>query len=338
MDTKVTLISWTNDPIKTLCDIWWASKTELPLDELPEPDLDLFRRIIAQRIPVAEHLDFVFVLEGVSVSFREQMVRHRIGVHVGDRLGVDIVPDLADSSWWSASMRIMNMGSFADNRAYRIPETLVGKIVKTPGWLGGRHIPNEVDAIALYQATMSGIQDSYNALVAAGVPMEDARELIPLGAQHRVSWKLNLAALFHIIGTRSCWILQAGLWHPVITGMIRELVEKVDPIFQDLSMPPCAKYEANTFNMRAEPAGGAWCFNKCVFHEENIRRVDGADALPVCPLYLGFHRGLSEPTEAHAAGVPMIPEMMARAKQYKKFWGRDPFTFEADALTEGDDG
>jgi thymidylate synthase ThyX len=310
MDPKVTLISWTNDPIKTLCDVWWASKTEKPLDELPEPDLELFRRIIAQRIPVGEHLDFVFILENVSVSWREQAVRHRIGTHVGDRVGVDIVPDLAHSSWWSQSMRIQDMGSFADNRAYRVPETLKGKMVNAPNSLGA-HGDGIDYAENLWREAMGAIQDAYNAFVDAGVPMEDARDLIPLGAQHRISWKLNLSALQHIIGKRSCWILQAGLWHPIIAGMIRELVTKVDPIFQDLSMPPCAKY-----------ADGDWCFNECAYHEENIRRCDGDDKLPVCPLYVENHAG----EKYFTPDLPMKHEMHDRAKQYAEFWGRDPYT------------
>jgi hypothetical protein len=319
MKPKVTLLSWTKDPVQTLSDLWWASKTEDPLDEVRArtPDRELFRRIVAQKIPVSEALDFVFMLEGVSVSFREQMVRHRIGTKVGQRVGADIVPDLADSSWWSQSMRIQDMGNFADAGMYRVPDTLAGKQVP----MGNQGVMPAEEA---YAQTMREIQGMYNRLVRAGVPMEDARDLIPLGAQHRISWKINLAALYHVIGKRSCWILQAGLWHPIISGMISELVEKVDPIFQDLAMPPCAKYEVETVTIRGEPAGGDWCFSDCAYHEENIRRVDGSDALPVCPLY-AEQVGLDLST---ASDVPMLPEMHERAKDYAKFWGRDPYTFK----------
>jgi thymidylate synthase ThyX len=311
MKPKVTLISWTADPVKTICDVWHASKTELPLDELPEPDVDLFRRIIAQRIPVAEHVDFVFMLENVSVSFREQMVRHRIGTHVGDRVGVDIVPDLADSSWWSQSMRIQNMGCFAVDGAFRIPESLKDRMgLITPHMLS-EYIGEKTTASELFKATMDTIQASYNALVEAGVPLEDARELIPLGATHRISWKLNLAALQHVVGKRSCWILQGAIWHPVIAGMIDELVKKVDPVFRDLSLPPCAIFK-----------DGDHCFNECVFHEENIRRVAGLDKLPTCPLYWVNHR-----PELDSDDMPMLEEMADRASQYREFWGRDPYTF-----------
>jgi thymidylate synthase ThyX len=319
MKPKVTLISCTADPVKTICDVWNASKTELPLDELPPPSEDLFRRVIAQRIPVAENVDFVFMLEGVSVSFREQMVRHRIGTHVGDRLGVDIVPDLADSSWWSQSMRIQSMGSFADRESYRVPKSLKGKLVTAPKSYRGEafaSIPPKLPADHLFQATMKTIQDAYNALVEAGVPLEDARELIPLGTQHRISWKLNLAALQHIIGKRSCWILQGSIWHPVIAGMIDELAKKVDPIFRDLSLPPCAKSDE-----------GEHCFGGCVFKEENRRRVDGLDELPVCPLYFHNHTPWgAEGKTMRGDGPPMLDEMKTRAVEYAAFWGRNPYT------------
>lgn len=306
MDPKVTLISWTQDPIKTVCDVWWASKTEMPLEKLPAPDIDLFRRIIAQRIPISEHIDFVFILENVSVSWREQAVRHRIGTHVGERLGVDFVPDLADSSWWSQSMRIQDMGHFATNGAYRVPETLEGKII------------DGKSAEELYHITMHLIQIAYNGLVAAGVPMEDARDLIPLGAQHRISWKLNLSALMHIIGKRSCWILQAGLWHPIIKGMISELVERVDPVFGDLAMPPCAALD-----------GGDWHFNGCVYREENARRMSGDDALPLCPLYVNFHTeyGGRDWWNDATSTLPMFDEIKRRAEEYRDFWRRNPYTF-----------
>ncbi len=308
MKPKVTLLSWTHDPVQTVCDLWHASKSEAPLDEVRArtPDRALFRRIMAQKIPVSESLSFVFMLEGVSVSFREQMVRHRIGTKVGQRLGVDIAPDLADSSYWSQSMRIMSMDSFADNEMYRIPETVKGRLA---------YGDTLMNAETLYKQTMKTIQDAYNTLVKAGVPMEDARDLIPLGAQHRISWTVNAAALAHVVGKRSCWILQHGLWGPVITGMIHELSTKVDPIFRDLAMPPCAKPSE-------APEDDGWVFGDCVYHEENIRRVDGSDALPVCPLYAN-QVGLDiEPDSA----VPMIQEMADRAKDYEKFWGRDPYT------------
>ncbi len=335
---EVTLLTATDLPLETVYSVWMASKNDDPLltpewvrDNVPREEVeDLFRRVIAQRIPIGEHIDIVFMLSNVSVSWREQACRHRIGnVIAPERLGIDIVPDLANSSWWSQSMRILNMGNFATNGAYRMPEAV---LAKGPA------------AIEQFRQTMLTIEESYNDLVASGVPMEDARELMPLGAQHRISWKLNIGALQHIIGKRACWILQAGLWGPVIMGMIEELATKVHPIFRELATPPCIKRDSE----------GNDNFAGCVFHEECNRRYTGEDDLPPCPLHLVNHHAvaegwLKEPfhvvapiqvgqdgarllrqsivNQAKRDGVPRIADMIERGEYYRlNFWGRDPYT------------
>lgn len=323
MTPKVTLLTHTRLPLETVYSVWQMSKSDAPLmtpeevqAQVPAEEVrDLFRRVIEQRIPISEHVDFVFALEGISVSWREQAVRHRIGTTPSpERVGIDIVPDLADSSFWSQSMRIMDMGRFADAGGYRLPESLSGKQC------------GPTSAEDLFRGTMHVIQTAYRSLVDAGVPMEDARELIPLGATHSMSWRLNIASLQHVIGKRSCWILQGGIWEPVIRGMVNELAEKVDPIFRTLATPPCIKRDK---------------FSGCVFHEENARRYSGEDKLPVCPLHWSQHGGgdvgalgirpggnLVRDEEVQRRYLPLVDEMRARAEIYSRFWGRDPYSGE----------
>lgn len=299
---KVTLVSWTQDPIGTVYRIWEASKSNRPFSAIeedvieaeadPETGLEVFevfRKVIDQDIPVAENLNFVFLLENVSISFREQMVRHRIGTKVGPRLGADLAPDLADSTWWSQSMRILNMSKFADERAYRMPDGLSEE--------------QQHD----FHAAMKIAQGQYIRLIEAGVPMEEAREVIPLAATHRITWGLNLAALKHIVGKRGCQILQAGLWFPIIQGMVEELATKIDPYFRNLINPPCVKGDK---------------FVGCCYLLDNERRVQGLDSLPPCTLYAG--------KEMHGAPVSLTKNkaFQKAAEIYGKLWGRDPFTGE----------
>lgn len=314
---KVTLLTHTNLPLETVYSVWDASKGTGKLRSpeevkatVPKEEVEkLFRAVIAQRIPIGEHVDFVFMLEHISVSWREQAVRHRIGTkssleRVGaDHVMMDILPDLADSSWWSQSMRIQDMGTFAANGEYRLPETIK------------EHADRESLEKA-YHGAMSVIEDTYNLLTSAGIPMEDARELMPLGAQHRMSWKLNIGALQHIVGKRGCWILQLGIWGPVIQGMIEEAATKIHPIFREMVTPPCIEGDK---------------FKGCIYHEECRRRYTGDDKLPPCPLHLVHHeipeRRKSLPlVDVQSVDVPMKAEMVMRAQQYQKFWGRDPFT------------
>lgn len=316
---KVTLLSWTKDPLETVYAVWEQSKTEAPLMSIedvkrnvPQADVEkLFRAVIAQKIPIGEHISFIFILENVSISWREQAVRHRIGTLASpERVGADMVhmerlPDLAESSWWSQSMRIQDMSTFARRGGYRMPQTILDK---------------GPEAVALYRKTMDQIGDAYNELVDLGIPMEDARELMPLGAQHRMSWMLNIGSLQHIVGKRGCWILQLGIWGPIIEGMVQELATKVHPIFSEVVTPPCLKGDD---------------YKGCVYQEEVRRRYTGDDKLPPCPLH--FHHEVANvvdqeerrthlPIVHDAHNVPRAQEMRERAEQYRLFWGRDPYT------------
>lgn len=304
MKPKVNLISWTNDPVGTIYQIWESSRGNRPLEDIQADILEkkspqvfeVFQKVIDSKIPVAENIQFVFILENVSISFREQMVRHRIGVKVGERLGIDIAPNLADSTWWSQSMRILDMGKFADEGRYRMPEGL------TP------------DQEREFHAVMVGAQDAYNRLVSAGVKNEEAREVIPLGATHTISWALNLTSLQHIIGKRGCQILQLGLWEPIIRGMVEELATKVHPYFRNLINPPCVKGDK---------------FTGCIFKLDNERRLSGEDPLPPCTLYIGCEA--DEENRRKFIDGAKYPEMqMVRfdkaALEYRNLWGRNPFT------------
>ena len=311
---KVTLLSYTDRPIETLNAVWQASRDNEPV-ETGNSDVSLFQKVVASKIPVAEMIDFVFLLEGVSITLREQMVRHRIGVKVGDRIGADIAPNLADSTWWSQSMRILDMGSFAANGDYSIPDTVADKPA----------------ALDIYNGAMKVIEQAYRTMVAAGVPMEDARNVIPLAAEHRIVWKLNLAALGHIVGKRGCWILQLGVWGEVIKGMVEELATKVHPVFRDLIAPPCINNDK---------------FTGCLFKLDNQRRIDGEDEIPPCPLYLTKHHDDAVQAQADAPApvwqydlIGESPEWVCRdekktarmermREEYRDLWQRDVETGE----------
>lgn len=254
-----------------------------------------------------------FARDGAVAGFNHKVVSIRVLDEQADVYDITVDKHhnfaLASGVFVHNSMRIQNMGKFAHNRAYRMPES----VLNHPD--GGR-------LLSIFEGTMQGIEDAYNELVKAGVPMEDARELIPLGAQHRISWRLNIGALQHIVGKRGCWILQLGIWGPVIEGMIRELVEKVDPIFGELVTPPCLRGDE---------------FTGCIYMEENRRRYTGDDKHAPCPLHF-THHFLEEAGDIDAQfhpedpkyhqrhAVPMAHEMRERAEAYRAFWGRDPYS------------
>jgi thymidylate synthase (FAD) len=300
MQTKVTLASHSSYPLETIWYLWQASRSE---KEIPAPNIlasmrttdtnlnedikKIFSMIVTSNFPVAENIWFVFLLENVSVSFREQMVRHRIGMKFGERLGVDIIPDLPSSTWWSQTSRVRDMKNFANEEAYRIPEKIQ---------------ENEA-GIVMYKNLMQNIQRTYNDLVTLGIPIEEAREVLPLATQHRISWGLNLSSIIHVVKTRSCWIAQYSLWNAVVNGMVEELA-KVDPLFRLVANPPCI--QDNTYK-------------RCPYALDNNKRKNGEDPLPVCSLYNNLELKDKEPDRIDYTELK---------EKYGKLWGRNPLTAE----------
>lgn len=296
MKPKVTLLSRTQKIVATIYAIWQASKDNEPIQNIEdinenEPKVfRIFEKVIDSKIPVAENISFTFLLENISISLREQLVRHRIGVKVDGRIGTDMVPDLADSTFWSQSMRILDMGHFADEGRFHLPASIAKCERRT----------------AAFEKAMAHAQEAYRELVGDGVPLEDARDVIPLAATHRITWTLNLSALQHILGKRGCWILQLGLWEPIIRGMVDELATKVHPYFRNLINPPCIKGDK---------------FHECVFKLDNERRVDGQDKLPPCSLYMHNHTD-----EVTMVPPDQVDAYAAKAAQYMELWDRNPLT------------
>lgn len=289
---KVTLISWTECPEETLFVLWKASRCDDEIKTNPwhlheerkrygDPALDvevekLFQQMLHSGLPLLENISLTFLLENVSISFREQMVRHRIATKYGARVGVDMVPQISQSSWWSQTMRVKDMGAFASRGEYRLPESVRGTSEEDP-----------------YHALMLMIESLYSRLRSAGIPPEDAREVIPLAAHHRISWTTNLAMVKHIIGKRTCWIAQSELWQPIITQMLEEMAKKINPKLRTLADPPCFTQ-------------GEW--SGCPYKIENYPRVEGLDPYPPCPLFLTKHIQSASQVVAEKDSTAWYPE------------------------------
>jgi thymidylate synthase ThyX len=309
---------------------WWAARTNKPLLELDreysqkkEEAEALFQQVIHDDIPLTEMLDYVFLFEHVSVALREQLVRHRIGTKVGGALGMDIVPDQHTSTWWCQSMRCLDLGDFATQKRYLLPESITSRPY----------------ADQAYRMLMMRAQDTYHKLQALGVPVEDARNVVPLAVEHRLMWKANLTAIRHVMCKRSCWIAQLGMWQPVVEGLSTALA-KVHHALRTLTNPPCIQ--------------GKNQWTGCKFLEDNARRVCCDDPAPPCPLYLQHHTteacvalaGATSnehcwdciPTDDSTLAetlweVPAHQEKIFQdmCRQFAALWHRDPWTGELNA-------
>lgn len=301
----VRLISHTEYPLETLFIIWEQSRTNSQIYSSPgglrkaisgeqsrpvalsiahmlgHPDPESLRTyywktvsiLLTEAIPVTENISLTYLLSGIPISLREQIVRHRIGSRVGDMQGVDMIPDLAQSTFWAQSMRMLNMGAFADEGAFYTPESIANN--KTKDWSEYDGYIHHPLSNPTFQRAMDNAARSYRQLIGMGIPEEDARQVLPLATTHRLTWTLNLKSLSHIIGKRSCWVSQLGMWKPIIEGMVSELIDKIHPIFRILINPPCIHGDK---------------FTQCPYQLMNQERIQGKDPFPPCSLYLHYHK------------------------------------------------
>jgi len=296
----VSLVTNTALPVETIYTLWTASRTtgeylmphEVAEHTAEDPGfrrevMKVFEDVVALGIPVGENISFTFMLDGVSISWREQAVRHRLGTYFGDNHGVDVIPDRSATSFWSQTMRVRDMSGFANEEAFRLPPTIAA-------------VPRLKQR---FLDTMLYIQESYQMFREAGCTPEDSREVIPLGAHHRISMTVNFATLRNMCGKRGCWITQGNIWIPIIHQMVNLLAENIDPVFRSLATPPCFKGAKRT---------------GCIMNHENERREDGRDPLPICPLWANYNR--------HMKRADLSEETQARMPLYERFWGRDGFT------------
>jgi thymidylate synthase ThyX len=245
--------------------------------------------IINESIPVVENLHFVFHLQNIPISLREQLVRHRIGTTIDPRVGADIIPnpislmmremppgsfmhmdilgDLAESTFWSQTSRVIPADKFFDEGRYIVPKSLEGKTVTSQDPTD----PWDQDAKAFYLDTLKSIQTAYQMLMAAGVHIEDCRQIVPVGTTHGITWTVNLKALLHIFGKRSSWIAQIGIWGEIMGMMADELCNKVHPMFRRVLLPQCIK--------KGKYVG-------CPVAGTNAERVSGVDGMPPCPIWI----------------------------------------------------
>jgi len=199
-------------------------------------------------------------------------------------------------------MRILDMTDFFLDNQFYVPESITANVP-----FNDEAPPPSNDSWTVYKNCMAYIAQAYKQLLDAGIPMEDARQVLPLACTHRMTWSINLAALLHLLSKRGCWIAQLGMWQPIVLGMVRELGDQVHTCFREFVCPPCIK-------------GADDLFQGCLYGVENQEREAARDPYPVCPLWWHKeqqHRGL--PDHAQQA-------FLTRCKLYRKLWNRDPET------------
>ena len=218
---QITLIAHTPDPLSVLYEVWQRAR-DYPILRKGHPlrradEVELFRKLIFDYTQIPEMVSFTWWFEGVPRAFFDQVVRHR------------------KTSMFARSQRVRDQQAFATKGEYltttRLLELEDGP-VSAPG--GG------AVARSVYDGAMRDIQTAYETLIALGIPIEDARGILPLHLRTGFAWGTSLRDLAECFRIRTCHLLQQEYWGPVMREIRAHLVA-IDPELDVIFAPPCKR-------------------------------------------------------------------------------------------------
>lgn len=155
---------------------------------------------------VVEHASFTFAISGVSRALTHQLVRHRL------------------ASFSQQSQRYVKMDDFD----YVIPVSIRDSDKKI--WMTSSE--DWIPMLDAYDSLMYDIQKTYEQMVDAGIPEEDARYILPNACTTNITMTMNARELRHFFRLRCCSRAQWEIRE--LANKMLELVKKVAPtIFEN---------------------------------------------------------------------------------------------------------
>ena len=214
MAIEVTLLSHSEDPMRSLYMAYRTCYSQLTPQQvaariederIPREKMQAFivERLKTGHASPLEQVWFEFGISGVSRAFSHQFVRHRVGI-----------------SFEQQSQRYVTYKN--GELAYTIPKTVekAGMAEKMEELFG--------QAGALYEE-----------LVAAGVPAEDARFLLPNATTTNFKITVNFQSLLHICDLRLCTRAQWEFRR--VAALLRAEVAKAVPELGSYLQPKCGE-------------------------------------------------------------------------------------------------
>lgn len=172
--TKQTRLNMSPEGLKAIKEATWEAK----LKEL---------EYMSRTIPSSwEMIDVIFMIEGVSRAFANQLVRTR------------------QASYAQQSMRVTDVSGF--------------------NYSTGPTIANNKDASVVYEVMMNAIQHAYTNLLKLGVSIEDARGILPLNIHTNIVAKYNFRAFCDLVRKRSSGRVQSE-YRQALDLMVGEVME-----------------------------------------------------------------------------------------------------------------
>jgi thymidylate synthase (FAD) len=218
---KVTIVSHTMAPIHTIAlaqknmtGNMVHSLTEISSNEAE----DIFRDILKTELQGAlEFVHFVIQMEDVSRAFQQQLTRTRLAAYSAE------------------SLRFTESGM----------KVAVGSHVLQSDAHG------DVSWMAEEQILMSNIEHLYHDMIEDGVPVEEARGILPLNVLSKVGMCVSYKTLIAMSRVRMCYQSQAGEWGNVFGQIVSEL-DRIDPLLTVPLGPFCEHGRKCPFGSRLD--------------------------------------------------------------------------------------
>lgn len=231
----VHLVSWTKDPIKTVCAV---QSNELgnklyDLDIISEEEAelrlkDMLNTGIASSI---ESISLVFQIFNVPRSFTHQIVRTRVG-----------------ASYRQESLR-MAVRTEDDFNVVRHKE-----------------IDENEEAIKIYDEIAEQCFRAYEKLIKLGIKPEQARDVLPEGILTNISVTYTYNTLIKVAGMRLCHQAQS-FWKEVFRQIKKEVAEKISPVLAEYLKPICYQTGFCEF-------GSAFDDKSCPYIKEGVFKLN----------------------------------------------------------------
>ena len=202
---KVTVLHMTADPLGAIAAFSgiYSGKVYRAYSEVSDKERrqaleDMTRT--ALQAPL-ETVDIHFLIEGIDRSITHQMVRQRTAVYAQESLRFAVKEELPTSRPPSLS----GTDHYSESRTMLRTETY-GRLSKAQ------------QQRILWDATLENMHSAYAELVAAGMPAEEARGLLPHCTLTRIHYKTNLRNFLVEAGKRLCTQAQFD-WRLVFAQM-----------------------------------------------------------------------------------------------------------------------
>lgn len=192
----VTLIDAPVDPLGTLAVIGgiytgnvYRSKAEVTDEQRRAMLAEMQATVLNGPL---ESIVFTFLVEGVGRDITHQMVRGRFAFYAQESLRFAVAED------WAQEVPL--------------PPSLAS-------------LPQDHPAVGVWLKALNGAEDSYAALIGAGIPAEEARKVLPHAITTRLHWVVSLRTLVQEAGKRTCTQAQFD-WRQIFGGVAKEFRER----------------------------------------------------------------------------------------------------------------